>query len=384
MLRAERAPDPLERMLAVCRVVLCLATDLVRPGRGFGDTPTVVLGQHYLSRRQLGERHRGDTMQLFLQELASHEPLGPTQHPKYTAPASSAPPGTALPAPVAATLSLRVRPTVAARQQPTGLLAQLGGGSKVGKSGGGGGGGADGAPPAWLECSFEGHAVVTLLRHAEEYRITLPSLVLTAPLAEACPLDFSGAAVILCEGTGLAATLRFAPFKGGRVTGSVATLLGGGHKEVASIGGSWLGTVTADSEEGSGVLWDAAAQSLPPATVNLAQPGPRAFTRLWTAILEAAVYVDATTAAKEGKRAAELAAALPAHMRHCLLYAVESSGLKSKQQQEAEQEAEIAAAAAAGAGVGPAVAAALPPCVLADHAKHGTLTYQIHYRVQPC
>ena len=193
-----------------------------------------------------------------------------------------------------------------------------------------------------------------------------------------------------------------------------------GHKEVASIGGSWLGTVTADSEEGSGeraerggggrlqaerrglargvrrgslprrvhtctppsgggvmlvwrggrwaaapaasscwvdwrrwlappaggqcrllsaaaacrpcvpptprfprslprpapsplagVLWDAAAQSLPPATVNLAQPGPRAFTRLWTAILEAAVYVDATV--RREVRVEELTA----HQQRC-------------------------------------------------------------------
>ena len=48
-------PTPSCERCLPCRVVLCLATDLVRPGRGFGDTPTVVLGQHYLSRRQLGQ-----------------------------------------------------------------------------------------------------------------------------------------------------------------------------------------------------------------------------------------------------------------------------------------------------------------------------------------
>ena len=93
LLRAEAAPDPLERLLAVTRwlerggarspaaaqrsalarrplsstqppfsptpthrAVLCLLTDLMRPGAGYAQTPTALLGQHYLSRRQLGER----------------------------------------------------------------------------------------------------------------------------------------------------------------------------------------------------------------------------------------------------------------------------------------------------------------------------------------
>lgn len=107
LLRAEAAPDPLERMLAVCRwcrrrrlacgwaetcrvlvpdvkrgLTTCLpfctrtpmhsfclpacpcrallyaATDVLRPGRAFGDTPTAILGHHYLSKRQLGEGWR--------------------------------------------------------------------------------------------------------------------------------------------------------------------------------------------------------------------------------------------------------------------------------------------------------------------------------------
>ena len=36
------------------RALLYATTDLLRPGRGFGDTPTAVLGHHYLSKRQLG------------------------------------------------------------------------------------------------------------------------------------------------------------------------------------------------------------------------------------------------------------------------------------------------------------------------------------------
>lgn len=46
---------PFAGRFLVCSVVLTMATDLMRPGsRGFADTPTVVLGHHYLSRRQLG------------------------------------------------------------------------------------------------------------------------------------------------------------------------------------------------------------------------------------------------------------------------------------------------------------------------------------------
>lgn len=120
-----------------------------------------------------------------------------------------------------------------------------------------------------------------------------------------------------------------------------------------------------------------ASQFLPQAaaTINLAEPGPRACTRLWSALLEEMVFVDATVggryvldaesacggrpasrqcfqqqglhlciapcplvnlpsrspvqaAAKEGKKAAELATALPPHLHRSLLFEVESSGLK--------------------------------------------------------
>lgn len=134
------------------------------------------------------------------------------------------------------------------------------------------------------------------------------------------------------------------------------------------------------------MLFDA-SQLRPPISpaVNLAEPGPRAATRLWAALLESLILVDASVsacslarcdlvaacrsqrdhgsassmdttpclppkvgsckaglqatadapglpalqaAAREGRRAAELAAALPAHLKRSLLFEVESSGLK--------------------------------------------------------
>lgn len=99
-------------------------------------------------------------MQLYLQELCSHVTLGPTQHPKYTAPPAAAGaglPAAAAPAPSGPVvqMQLRLRPAVAARQQQGGLLAQLGGGKGVGP--------ADAAPAAWVECSLEVNVCPALL-----------------------------------------------------------------------------------------------------------------------------------------------------------------------------------------------------------------------------
>lgn len=44
---------------------------------------------------------------------------------------------------------------------------------------------------------------------------------------------------------------------------------------------------------------------------------------------------------------------------------------------------EASAAAPEGEPGGEPGAGLLPPCVLADRAKHGPLTYQLHYRLQP-
>lgn len=119
-----------------------------------------------LSSRPLApaaDRHRGDAMTLFLQELCSHEPLGPTQHPKYSGATITAvgpsgptlvPPATA-PTP-AATLRLRVKPTAVARQHAEGLLARL----ASGKGGKGAAGGGEGGPPAWVECALEVRGLV--------------------------------------------------------------------------------------------------------------------------------------------------------------------------------------------------------------------------------
>lgn len=90
-------------------------------------------------------------MQLYLQELCSHETLAATLHAKYAGP-PPAPGATPLPPAPAASLALRLRPVPAARCQAGagGLLERL-------AIGGGGGRGAapEGAPPGWIEVYWE-------------------------------------------------------------------------------------------------------------------------------------------------------------------------------------------------------------------------------------
>ena len=51
---AERAPGSVERLLAVARLGLALAADLLRPSDDPADAPPLVLGFHHLATRDLG------------------------------------------------------------------------------------------------------------------------------------------------------------------------------------------------------------------------------------------------------------------------------------------------------------------------------------------
>jgi hypothetical protein len=52
---------------------------------------------------------------------------------------------------------------------------------------------------------------------------------------QACPLDFCGSATVACQATGLATSLTFKPFAGGKVKGGVDTLLGKGAPHAACL-----------------------------------------------------------------------------------------------------------------------------------------------------
>jgi hypothetical protein len=163
LLKAEKAGDSLERMLAVIRALLVFLTTVARPGARFADAPAPLLGEHYLSHRELpGQQHRGDAARAYLQELAAYDPAdGLVEPAKYHAPGHAD----------VARATLRAAPEARARARREGLV------------------GAGGAP--YLEVALGGGGRVDFPRHAEAYEVgPLPALVLGDPTAEVRRLGF--------------------------------------------------------------------------------------------------------------------------------------------------------------------------------------------------
>lgn len=352
LLNAEKASDSLERMLAVCRAVFCFITDVIRPGRGFQDVPVVVLGQHYLSHRELSEKWKGDPTRVYLQEICAYDPsYGATMPGKYKKEGHTE----------ISRLALKIAPVCRAKVKKEGLIGTT--------------------AMAYIECSFEGESSISFRRHAERYLITLPSLILIPPTSaqpgdfgKAWTMDIDGTATVQCRDTGLEGELKFKAFQDHRVKGTIYRLAGEGTQRVAKVEGQWDGQVEAQSleQEASGILFDIAdlPPSLPyPLSVNISQPGPRFLTRLWSAILESLLY--ATAASGEGKRAVDLVSILPVLMRKSLLYEV-AEGAKGN---KAELDGEAADAVAEDTRP-------LPPITKIQRAMGQSPIYQLHYRVQ--
>jgi hypothetical protein len=245
--------------------VLAFLTALLRPGSRFQDVPCILLGQHYLSHRDLPDLHRGDATRIYLQELAAHDPGdGPTRPAKYGGEGHTD----------VARWEVAAAPAARARARKDGGL--------LGAAGAGGG--------ASLEVSLGGGGGLEFPRHAERYTFTLPSLVLGDPQAKVrageafaganksgpgastggggawqgerpfsrlalprvefgdlrapqeCPLDFDGLLEVVCEATGLRAELRFRPWRERRVKGEVARLGGEGESTLAGLGQGGGGT----------------------------------------------------------------------------------------------------------------------------------------------
>jgi hypothetical protein len=389
LLTAEKSSDSLERILAVSRSLFLLLTDIFRPGRTFQDTPVVILGQHYLSHRELTERWKGDPTRVYLQEICAYDPNdGPTVPSKYTEDGKSE----------VAKLALRLAPVCHSNVKKEGS-SMLGGGASV----------------AYIECAFQGEGSISFKRHAERYTFTLPSIIFSdptwpvnAPNALAaltgrvngdldgsngggggggndddgqgsCIVDIDGTIVIKCRDTGLEGELQFKSFKDHKVKGHISRLAGEGYQKVAKIQGTWDGQVMVESleNEASGILFDAADFQPPlpyPLTVNLAEPGPRSTTRWWSAILEALLYTTPASSVGGGeakKKAGDLVAYLPILLKRSLMYEVADKGGNSN---KAELEGEAAVVAAADRRP-------LPPTAKMERAKGRMSVYQLHYRV---
>jgi len=297
ILKAEKAPDSLERMLAVCRAAIAFLVQILKPGSRFIDTPTVILGQHYLSHRDLGEQHRGDVTRVYVQELCSYDPVEePITPPKYLGAGHVD----------VAKWSLGFFPKSHARVRKEGLIGS-------------------GLP--YIEVELDGPGFIEFPRHAESYAFTLPSLILTTPLSDECPLDYDGSLKIVCEATGLRTEVKFRAWREAVVKGDISRLAGDGEHRVAKIEGHWDSHITVHGVEtqATGVLWDTV--DMPPTlrlpiVINLARPGPQMASRLWSAVIEALLYTDESEAAASGKKAAEIVAALPEYLKGALLYEV--------------------------------------------------------------
>eukprot|EP00204_Picochlorum_oklahomense_P001907 CAMPEP_0118808762 /NCGR_PEP_ID=MMETSP1161-20130426/36148_1 /TAXON_ID=249345 /ORGANISM="Picochlorum oklahomensis, Strain CCMP2329" /LENGTH=367 /DNA_ID=CAMNT_0006738155 /DNA_START=93 /DNA_END=1194 /DNA_ORIENTATION=+ len=301
LLKAEKSPDSLERMLAVTRLVLTFISQIVKPGKRSQDIPTVVLGEHYLSHREMGEElHRGDHTRSYLQELCAYDPVEAPIRPRtyYDEGHSEV-----------ATCTVRVIPRACAKLRREGIL--LGG---TGQS--------------FIEIAMEGQGKIRYPRHDEEYEFELPSVILNDPLAGTCTIDLDGVVEIDCQATGLRTELKFKPWRGEYVKGEVKSLLGSGMQTVAHIEGHWDADVSVHSVTGdaTGVVFstseDPPQLQIPP-MINLADPGPQTIRRLWVSILESILYCEQQNmTGSSAKKLNEVVTSISSLLRKSLMYEV--------------------------------------------------------------
>lgn len=303
LLKSEKAPDSLERLLAICRYVLVFLTTILKPASRFQDTPCVILGHHYLSHRELAEIYRGDPTRVYLQEICSYDTQeAPIHSSKYSSTGHTN----------VVKCNLDIHPVARARLRKEGTL--LGSGSIH----------------PYIEIGMHGQGTITLYRHDEEYTFTLPSLILLSPANEECRLDYDGNVQIECPSTGLVATIEFKPWKDGNVLGSVARLSAEGQQQqqqLVEMSGQWTSQINASSsiESAQGMLFDASEYTplfvqIPP-QINMQEPGPMLASRLWSALLESVLYADSSEAV--GKKVVlEMTAMLPRALKDSLMYSV--------------------------------------------------------------
>jgi hypothetical protein len=341
-----------------------------------------MLGQHYLSHRELGIFHRGDLTRVYLQELCTYDPVEapiPCTYKYQTQGHTDV-----------ATWKFNIQPVAHAKLRKEGSLLN-----------------STETPYVEVALQGEGLGQLEFTRHAETYQITsLPSIILAAPLQEQCPLDFDGICNIECAATGLRAVLKFKPWvqqqqEGGgggpgavaAVKGEVRRLSGDGETKIAKFKGHWQNQITVQGLENNseGILFD--IQDFPPVfttlppSINLANPGPQTVARFWSALIESILYLDKDEVERGGKSVVEMVnSLLTDELRKSLLYTPSSSvsngavgnnmhgnGVtKEKKIEYEDADAEIAAQDSR----------PLPPAIRLQRALGRCLSYQLQYVVQ--
>ncbi|KAG1659542.1 hypothetical protein FOA52_016165 [Chlamydomonas sp. UWO 241] len=401
--------EPVSRLLSVARTALGLMCDVTRPselmgqgGRGgadAGQTPVTLLGQHYLSHRELGSAHSpgGGSQRVYLQEICTFDAAEvPKQVPRI---------GREGAVPLAS-LHWWVDPSARV------VVSRLGGRAprvKVSLSGGGrvcfhaagtpgvsaaAGGGPDQAGAA-----------------QEDYTFTLPNLVLHDPLSSACAVRWKGTMVVEGPGGGLVARLNLSGE--GEVSGVLEARVSADAKavRVGAFRGSLSTSVhVATSGAGlgmEGTVYDAASGAALITTLDLRALGPMRLPRLWSAIHDALLYADPALGAG-GKAADALASALTSHLPALSFSALHSrdmgapggaagagaaagpggaavaggGGADNGSSSDDEQPPPLQTAGSAGAETrgnlsGPDTRA-VPPCYKAERAAGKHLRYQLH------
>ncbi|KAK9823962.1 hypothetical protein WJX72_006680 [[Myrmecia] bisecta] len=262
--KAEGAPDSLERLLAVCRLLLTFCTDLLRPSTLARDMPVLILGQHYLSHRAVTGPSQDEQLRVLLQEVCAYDSAV-----NFTAPPNKI-------SSRLASLQLALCPAIHSKSSSL----------RNSKSG-----------PLVVSVSGEGHATFWL--HEEEYTFRLPSLLLQDASVQPCKVDLAGTLQVECSGTGMAATLKCSA--GGRIKGAVSRLAAFAKEDMVLVSGHWTEQVlvsTPDSDA-EGVLFDANEAGGPLVSeVDLHSLGPMQHPRLWSAILDALQDAKAIQQAK--------------------------------------------------------------------------------------
>ncbi|KAL6748038.1 hypothetical protein V8C86DRAFT_2888569 [Haematococcus lacustris] len=411
--------QPLDRFLAVLRLVLVLTTDMLRSSNSVGDTVMTILGQHFVTQRCLGPPGGAPSPppMVQVQEVCSYEP---DEGPKPLSCAQGQQ--------EVGLLHWSLTPRAKAKTKKLGreqyVKIKLGSQGRLTLH----------PPHPPLPCP---PAPCPSPGPSELYEFSLPDLVIHDPLAPQAWLGLKGDLLLRCPSSGLTAALilaedgavegqleqrqpgsrqgrgskraglgtqRLGQFEGDwragvrvQLSSAGAVAVGAGRGQVGAGKSGHSLTVLDNIAAGSGA---AAGRLLPHA--DLAQLGPMQLPRLWSCLVDSLMYNSPLDA--EGKGSEQLAGWLAHHFNGFPLGSEDPGGapggLAAPQPgavqgagPEASDEEEEGAAPGTmpeAAGGGPEAAALalaaqdkrrLPPCCKVKRAQGRALWYQLQLRL---
>ncbi|GAX80360.1 hypothetical protein CEUSTIGMA_g7799.t1 [Chlamydomonas eustigma] len=380
--QAQLTAEPLPRLIAVLKLVLHLICDAVRPattlqmkesqkgrapatlGPDPQNTPVAMLGQHYLTQRDLCRYSDGSVDRVYVQEICTFDKEeGPKKLRKLEKEGAS---------PLSA-LTWWVDPTARAKHKRMGGVNYV----KVSMTGGGRVSFVAESLQADQEVSSAAAAAAAaskalITQEQDVYEFSIPTLVLLEPLSGNCALEWkgyditrsnigylaikhrptthpSGKLSVLCRQSGLTAILQIK--EGGEVKGIIEAVEAGPPGSLLEIRSNKIGTVSGDWRKEvtvsclglglEGVVHTtiqkvaathlgvspstsrlrAAASlptpSLPPTplhVLDLNRLGPMRLPRLWSALHDCLLYNDKSQA-RGGKAALKLSQGLAQDLR---------------------------------------------------------------------